>query len=326
VGSRIVWLRYRKKAALERVYAGADIVQVVTLAFDIPSFCPVQRNDFSRAGVFSQPMHTRTFPVRRLHFIVSLCAFLIFASTIYAQQRPLLTEDPRLIPSGSLDMEAGFGYENRAVYTLSNLEGDHVSLLTGGLHFGLGDRAEFQMTGTVYDFLQTSDGDWHSDFGDFALSTKMKMFSESRKVPIISFRPTVVLPNANQGSGLGLNTTRFFASMLAGKTFGKVFVFGNAGIGILDKPTTPGAQDDVWTYGLAASVPISSRANWVSEINGLQNPRENPAPGSETRRQVRTGLQIQAGGTRFDIGALAGLTDFDPKYGVVFGMTTRFKK
>ena len=260
--------------------------------------------------------------------LLSLITFLILpiGSTGYAQQRPILTEDPRLIPSGSLDSEAGLGYEDHAIYTLSGLEGDHVSLLTGGLHFGLGDRAEFQMTGTLYDFLKPPDGNWRSDFGDFSLSTKMKMFSESRRLPILGFRPTVVLPNANQGSGLGLNTTRFFASLLVGKTFGKAFVFGNAGIGIMDKPTAAGAQDDVWTYGLATIIPISSRVNWASDINGLQNPRQNPAPGSETRRQFRSGLQIQAGSARLDFGVMAGLTDLDPNYGITFGVTTRFMK
>jgi len=279
-----------------------------------------------KAGVFSLPMHMSTDSLRRLIFILSLATFMICGSTVYAQQRPLLTEDPRLIPSGSLDGESGFGYENRAVYTLSNLEGDHISLLTGGLHFGLGEHAEFQMTGTLYDLLKADDAEWHSDFGDFSLSTKMKMFSESRKAPIISFRPTVVLPNANQGSGLGLNTTRFFASLLVGKTVGKVFVFGNAGIGILDKSTTAAAQDDVWTYGLALTVPIATRANWVAEINGLQNPRENPSPGSQTRRQFRTGVQLEAAGMRWDAGVLAGLTDFDPRFGFVIGMTKRFTK
>jgi len=278
------------------------------------------------AGVFFLPMLIHRLPVRRLISILSFLILLACSNDVQAQQRPLVTEDPRLIKAGSLVTEMGFGYENRAIYTLSGLEGDHISLLPGGLHFGLGDHAEFQMTGTLYDFLQLSDGDWRSDFGDFSMSTKMKMIGESPKVPIISFRPTVVLPNANQGSGLGLNTTRFFASLLAGKTFGKVFVFGNGGIGILDKPTDAGAQDDVWTYGLATIIPLSKSVNWAGEINGMYNPRDNPAPGSETRRQFRTGLQIEAIGVRWDVGALVGLTDLDPKYGFSFGVTTQFRK
>ena len=244
----------------------------------------------------------------------------------YGQQRPVLTEDPRLIPQGTLDVETGFAFEKRAVYRLSALEGTHLSLLPSGLHFGLGERAEFQLTGTVHDYLRTSDGGRYSDFGDISLSTKMKIVGESHNVPVIAFRPTVTLPNANQASGLGLNTTRFFASILAGKTIRRAFVFGNIGSGIMDNPTHAGVQDDVLTFGLAASVPMTNRMNWLGEFSGVKNPRDNPAPGSETRRQIRTGIQITAIGVRWDAGVMAGLTRVDPRYGIAFGMTKRFGK
>jgi hypothetical protein len=237
-----------------------------------------------------------------------------------------LTEDPRLIPSGSLDVEAGFGFEKNAVYPVSNLEGDHVALLPLGANFGLGDNAEFQMNWTVHDYLHTPDDVWHSDFGDVSLSTKMKVAGESHKVPSISFRPTVILPNANQETGLGLNTTRFFASVLLGKTIGRTYLYGNFGIGIMDNPTIANAQDDPLTYGMAAIVRVTPKLNWVSEINGLENTREFPALGSESRSQVRSGFQIEASGIRWDVGLLAGLTKFDPDYGIVFGMTKRFRK
>ena len=271
--------------------------------------------------------HMVRFRVLIVYTIVSTLATLLAGGkAVQAQQRPLLTEDPRLIPAGALDTGIGFGYEKRAVYTLSHLQGDHVALLPGGLNFGLGDRAEFQLNGTLHDYLRTSNGRWHRDFGDISLSTKMKIVGESRRTPAISFRPTVVLPNANQGSGLGLNTTRFFASVLAGKTVGKAFVFGNIGSGIMDNPTHAGAQDDVLTFGLASIVPIASHVNWVAEFNGMQNPLNNPAPGSETRRQLRSGFQIEAAGVRWDVGVVAGLTNLDPRYGFSFGVTKRFKR
>jgi hypothetical protein len=264
---------------------------------------------------------------RYRRIILSLCSaaiILIGGSSVYAQQRPLLTEDARLIPPGSVELETGFTYEDQAVYTLSGLEGTHLALLPSGVHFGLGDRAEFQMTGTVQDYLKAADDVWHSDFGDISLSTKMKIVGESHNVPIISFRPTVILPNANQASGLGLNTTRFFASVLAGKTVGKSFLFGNIGFGIMDDPTIAGEQNDVLTYGLAAIVPIAAHFKLVGEINGVNNPRNSgPAPGSETRSQVRSGLQIDAAGFRWDVGVLAGLTSLDPRIGVTFGLTKR---
>lgn len=262
---------------------------------------------------------------RWLLFVCVLAIVLAVHVPVYAQQRPLLTEDPRLVPAGAVDVETGFGYEKRAVYTISGFKGEHVSLLPSGLNFGLGDRAEFQLTGTLHDYLRTSNGVWHSDFGDIALSTKIKILGESHKSPVISFRPTVVLPNANQGSGLGLNTTRFFASVLAGKTIGKAFVYGNAGTGIMDNPTKAGVQNDVFTYGIAGVVPVVSHVNWVAEFTGLQNPIKSPAPGSETRRQLRSGFQFEAAGIRWDAGVTAGLTSLDPRWGLSFGLTKRFK-
>jgi hypothetical protein len=124
-------------------------------------------------------MHLRKCPYQRLLSIFSFVIFLLCATSAYAQQRPLLTEDPRLIPSGSLDVEAGFGFEKNAVYTVSNLEGNHVALFPLGLNFGLGDNAEFQLNWTVHDYLHTADDVWHSDFGDVSLSTKMKIAGES---------------------------------------------------------------------------------------------------------------------------------------------------
>ena len=265
----------------------------------------------------------------RYRWLLLICLAGIFSvtgGTLQAQQRPLVTEDPRPIPSGALDVEVGFGYDRRSVYTLSGFQGTHVALLPSALNFGLGERAEFQMVWTVHDYLRTSDGIWHRDFGDVALSTKMTIVGESHRLPVISFRPTVVLPNANQVSGLGLNATRFFASVPVGKTFGRAFVFGNVGFGIMDHPLIAGVQDDVLTYGLAAKVSVSPKLNWVGEFSGLQNAKDNPGPGSESRRQLRTGFQVEAAGIRWDAGVMSGLTHLDPRWGISFGLTKRFTK
>jgi len=269
------------------------------------------------------------FNTARYQWILFVCfaGILHFSGgALHAQQRPLLTEDPRPIPSGALDAEVGFGYDRRSVYTLSGFHGSHVALLPSGLNFGLGNNAEFQMVWTMHDYLRTFDGVWHRDFGDVSLSTKMKIVGESGRMPIISFRPTVVLPNANQVSGLGLNTTRFFASIPVGKTVGRAFVFGNVGFGIMDHPTIAGVQDDVLTYGLAAKVPVGAKLNWVAELSGVNNSKNSPGPGSETRRQLRSGFQFEAAGVRWDAGVMAGLTDLDPTWGFTFGLTKRFTK
>ena len=260
------------------------------------------------------------------NFVLLKCLFLalLVSQSALGQQRPLVTEDPRLIPTGAVDVETGVTYERDARFTISGLSGSHVALLPSGLNFGLGDRAEFQMGGVVRDYLKTADGVWHQDFGDLSLSTKIKILDETKRAPVVSFRPTVVLPNANQASGLGLNTTRFFASVLLGKTIGKAFLFGNVGLGILDDPVRAAQQNDVLTGGIAAVLSVSSRVRLLAEFNGTHNPRNLPSPGSESRGQVRAGMQIEANGVRWDVGILGGVTDVDPKIGFTAGLTKRF--
>jgi hypothetical protein len=207
------------------------------------------------------------------------------------------------------------------------LGGDEFSAFANGLSFGLGPRSEFQMNWVGQNFLHVHENGsgWRNDWGDASLSTKIKIVDETSVLPIISFRPTVVLPNSSQTKGIGADGTNFFGTILAGKSLGRMFIFGNAGLGILDDAVRAGAQEDVLTYGIAGVLPISPRISLLSEWNGLKNPQEHPTPGGENRAQVRLGLQIRAGGVRWDVGAMAGLTRLDPRAGVVFGLTKEFQ-
>src|SRR5688500_7821713 len=143
--------------------------------------------------------------------LLSIC-FLLLVTPAIAQQRPLVTEDPRLIPYGSVVTELGFGYFNRARFPLSGLGGNQFSAFVGGLHFGLGPRAEFQMNSVGHNFLWVHENGTgrRNDWGDVALSTKIKILDEAPKRPIISFRPTVVLPNSSQTKAIGTDGTHFF--------------------------------------------------------------------------------------------------------------------
>lgn len=256
-----------------------------------------------------------------------LCLLSLASSCAFGQQRPLLTEDPRIITNGTLVTETGFAYYNHARFPLSRAVGDQFSIFHNGLNFGLGPRAEFQMSGVLHNFVKVRENGsgWLNDWGDFSLSTKIKILDETTATPIISFRPTVVLPNTSQTKGIGTDGTHFFGNILFGKNAGRTFFFGNVGLGILDDAVRAGAQQDVLTYGVAAMLPISPRISLLSEWNGWKNPQEHPTPGGESRSQFRLGAQLRAGGVRWDIGGMAGLTRLDARKGVVFGLTKEFR-
>ena len=221
-------------------------------------------------------------------------------------------------------MESGFAYARKAHYPLSGLTGDQFAAFVNGLNFGLGPRAEFQINGVIQNFLKVGN-DWRNDWGDSSVSTKIGLVPETQVLPIISFRPTVVLPNSNDARGIETNSMNFFGSLLVGKNIGPGFVFGNIGLGILTDTVHIREQQDVLTYGLAGVLPISSRISLLSEWNGLKNPRANPSPGTESRGQVRLGMQFRTGSVRWDVAGTAGITHLDPRGGVVFGLTKEFR-
>ena len=257
--------------------------------------------------------------------IIGAAFFCFFVSLwLQAQQRPLLTEDPRLIPNGSFVIESGFGYARKSHFPLAGLQGDEYSAFVNGFNFSLGPRAEFQINGVIQNFVKVGN-DWRNDWGDWSLSTKIRLVPETRVLPIVTFRPTMVLPNSNDSRGIGTNSTNVFGSFLVGKSAGRAFVFGNLGVGILTDTIHLRAQQDVFTYGLAGVLPINTRISLLSEWNGLKNPRANPSPGAESRGQVRLGMQIRTGSVRWDVAGTAGLTSMDPRGGMVFGLTKEFR-
>ena len=254
-------------------------------------------------------------------------AFLCLLSiNVFAQQRPLLTEDPRLLSDGALVTELGFSYLDRVRFPLSGLEGNELSAFDAGLNFGLGPRAEFQMRWIGQNFLWVHSGGSgrRNDWGDVSLSTKIRLLDERPGRPIVSFRPTIVLPNSNDTKGIGTDSTQFFGTILLGKSIGRAFVFGNAGLGILTDTVQVRSQQDVFTYGLAVALPITQRLSLLSEWTGQENAQDLPSPGGEDRGQVRLGFQVRAAGIRWDAAATAGLTRFDPRAGLVFGLTKEF--
>lgn len=265
--------------------------------------------------------------------------FFLSASPALGQQRPLETQEPVVLPPGTVSLQLGFDFLQDAKFPLSGLRGDLTSLGVIGIYMGLGEIVEFQMQGTVrnslsinersttpLDLTLNSGGTATSDFGDLSLSTKILLLSEKKHRPALAFRPTVQLPNASAAKGLGLDSTQFYGTLLAGKHFGKLNAFANAGLGILSNPVEPGVQNDVLVYGLGGIYPITPAVNLASEVYGRWSTREQGAPlGTESQSVFRFGVQISGLGFRWDIAAIAGLAENSPHSGITFGVTKEFR-
>src|SRR6185503_18905015 len=272
----------------------------------------------------------------RITFILMLLLTLTVA--VRAQQRPLITEDVDIIPPGTIRIEAGIDFMQGAKYPVSGITGDLTRVGVIGVSFGMGPNVEFQIEGVAQNYLSINSRgpsaiplnlapgvNSTNDTGDFTISAKFKLRNETRRGPSLGFRFGVQLPNSSQGTGIGLNQTNAFGSLLIGKRFGRdgrLNTFANVGIAILTAPTELFSQNDVITYGLAGIYRINKQFAIAAEVNGRANTRPGNGPlGTESQSEARLGMQIRASGLRFDFAGIKGLTSFTHNSGFTVGVT-----
>jgi len=274
----------------------------------------------------------------RIRLAALFIALLGVTASASAQQRPLVTEDPETIGLGVVLIEGGIDYQRDVFYPLSGLEGNLTRMPTLGVSFGLGEIGELQIDGGLYNRLLVTSrsaaplahavdytGDHTGDIEDITIATKIRLVAEKPGRPAFGVRVATRLPNATNESGLGLDTTDFYASLLIGKTVQSVRIVGNAGFGLLGEPIDATSQNDAFTYGLSFARALGGGVEIVGEINGRLNTRNDDAPpGTESHGAFRLGVRVTQGSVRFDGGIIRGLTSRDTSFGLMGGLTWVF--
>lgn len=275
-------------------------------------------------------------PVRCL--LPALLVTLASAAIAHAQQRPLATEDPEPIGAGRWLIEAGGDWTAGRSYPASGLTGNLLRLPLVGVSIGLGAIGELQVDGGFYSRLAignredaplTEDldfsGDVASDVEDVVVATKVRVVAEGARRPAVGVRVATRLPNASSGSGLGLDTMDFLATLLVGKSARGFRLAGNAGLGILGDPVHPGSQNDVVLAAGSVTRRLTTRVELVSEIEGRVHVRHREATaGLGSRGTVRAGARCGLGAGRADVAAIIGLTEADGDWGLAAGYTRVF--
>jgi hypothetical protein len=271
--------------------------------------------------------------------LLSLAVVMVcLARGASAQQRPLVTEDPEPIGAGRVLVEGGVEYARDAHFPVSGMQGNLWRVPLIGVSVGVSSIAEIQLDGGPYDRLTitgrqaaplsslvtVTDPTTH-DVNDLVVGMKIRVLSEGVSRPAIGVRFATKLPNSRVRTGLGLNTTDFYASLLGAKTVESVRFVGNLGLGILGDPTTGQRQNDDLTYGLSVARALTQQTELVAELNGRVSTREGSAfPGTESRGVLKMGGRYTHGSVRFDAGASLGLTPMDPSIGLTAGFTYVF--
>ena len=283
------------------------------------------------------------------HTLLVGLSCLLLATAARSQERPLRTTEPETVPAGTLRVEAGFDFLQGVDFPLSGLSGDLTSVGVLNLRMGVAKIVEVELEGAVQNFLNVKQrgasfvpvlnlsgscaapegggpvaGSCSThDIGDFALSTKIRILSESGHRPSFAMRFGFIMPNSNQARGIGPNATDVFAMLIVGKHFGKLEVFGNAGLEIMQARNALFTQNDVILYGGAFRYPVHRNVRLVGEVAGRASTRKIDADlvGTESLSQARLGLQILAGGFQWDVAGIRGLNAHNPRSGFTFGVS-----
>jgi hypothetical protein len=255
-----------------------------------------------------------------------------------AQQRPLVTEDPKTVGAGQVLIEMGVDWARDITFPISGLTGDLLTAPTIGISVGVGPIAEIQIDGSPYRRLRVSerrvaplsnllplDLTETSAVDDVVIATKLRIVNEGPVRPAIGLRFATRLPNASNESGLGHDTTDFFAAFLIGKTVKSLRVVGNAGVAIVGDPTVAARQEDLLTLGMSMAQALPAGFEVVAEYNGRMSlANGSPVPGAENRGVARAGLRFTRGPVRLDSAALFGATSNDLDIGATVGLTWIF--
>jgi hypothetical protein len=272
-------------------------------------------------------------------FVFGVLAVLALARPAAAQQRPLITQDPEPIGAGRVLLEGGVDYAHDQHYPVSGLDGDLWRIPTLGVSIGLSSIVELQIDGGLNDHLDitnrnqsaplasivTMTGTTTHDVEDITVGTKIRLLSETTGRPALGVRFATTLPIASTGSGLGVDTTDFYMSLLGAKTVQSVRVVGNIGVGILPDSTAGYRQNDVLTYGVSFARAMTQETEIVGELNGRVSTQGGTAfPGTETRGILKLGGRYTRGTVRLDAGVFLGLTATDPTIAFTWGVTYVF--
>jgi len=264
-----------------------------------------------------------------------LLLLLFQPALLFSQQRPLITERAETLKKNYLLFDIGLEFLQDAVFTFSGLEGDLTRLGVVGVRFGAADNVEIQILGSIQDILSIENrfdapntpnlnfsGNSTSDFGDFTMATKVLLKKEQNRWPAISTRFGFQMPNASNQKGLGNDETNFFSSFILQKQFGQLQFFTELGLAVLGDPVSPGAQDDLFTYGFALMHPLHNQINLVVDAYGRVGAG---GIGTEEQSLLRLGAQVKAAGLYWDLALFLGFRDTDPSSGLVVGVSKEFR-
>ncbi len=255
------------------------------------------------------------------------------------QRRPALLSVPSFLntntlwsaPPAGLHLNLAGEMRPRWRAPLSGLQGRLLRLGVIRLDAGVAEGVVLQVRGAAWQQLtiderasQPRPGFPHRgttrDAGDFSVATIVRLAQNAAHTTAFGLRVETRLPNSTQKKGIGTNTTDLFLAALLSQKFSRLMLLAETGLGILTAPLETDEQNDVLTYGLAASHDISSRLQIAAEINGYLTTRNLIPAGTEARGVLRAGGRWRSRHFEAEFSLSRGLTANEGTWGGMVGV------
>jgi hypothetical protein len=244
-------------------------------------------------------------------------------------QRPILTEGAPTLGHHRVRVAVGVEHYEKSRTSVHDAPLTMTRAFVLSVHHGVAENVNFDLDWRGGLFATMQNGERVSDWGDLWITTKINFVREGTAWPSVSTRNTVKLPNTRYlPHKLGSNETDYFGQLLLTKHTGSVEWRLNIGLGIIGDPESKNVQDDIYSAGIAALVPVSGATTFFVESVGFTGYFDGDdklalRAGGST---LLGGLEVhwfgsaRIGGQRRDTGAAFELSE-DWGVGVVFRAT-----
>ncbi len=171
---------------------------------------------------------------------------------------PFLTDDPGFAPKG-------WEIKPAAVYE-SNVNANILTAPILDLNYSIVENFKLNLTLAEKTVWPKDDGEAHTGLADTDFKFKWRFFDEKPGEwrPALSIAPNITFPTASKSRGIGDGVWRTRLPLQVGKTFGKLYAYGEIGY----QWALSDNGDDQLLYGVAAQYQLTDRWNVGIELNG----------------------------------------------------------
>ncbi|TFG65475.1 MAG: hypothetical protein E4H28_04110 [Gemmatimonadales bacterium] len=272
-------------------------------------------------------------PVARMLNAVA-ASLMLLAVPVSAQTSRLSTVPPVAdIRQGDALVGLGLSYGLEQSFPLSGLRGDLLVLGRMSASYALADHALLELDMETVRVLWIDEagpasvpptdaevGGSTAGFGDLRLGLTFAPFTLGSDISFGGWF-AVELPNSDQRSGIGTNTTNILLGPVVSIPGDRLTVTSRLGVGILESPLVSFTQDDVFVYSLDALIRAGDGLRFVLSVDGRTNPRRTVSLGLEDVGLVRAGMELGRGHWRLDAGIARGYAQRSPNWRASVGLS-----